>query len=132
MEQTALGGSARPESDSMVRRLYSAPFVFFRPFPWEASGAMALIASLEGVLLGLLLVRHRTSVRGWFRGGSRDPVFLLSLFIVLGFSLALSAISNWGIVGRHRTMALPFLFVLACSVSPTSGTAGRSRVKTVF
>jgi hypothetical protein len=89
----------------------------FRPFPWEAGGLFPTLTSLEGVLLGLLIVlRRRQIVRGLARWRSNGMV-LLTAAAFLAFSVILSSLSNFGLLARQRTQVLPFLFMLICMVA---------------
>jgi len=86
--------------------------VVLRPFPWEAHNNDALMSSLETV--GLLVVigfswqRLLSVVTLWRR---RGYVTFAAVFVML-FVWAFSAISNFGILVRQRSLMLPFLFVL--------------------
>ena len=89
--------------------------VLLRPYPWQASGGPALLASLEGVFLVLLLlVRWRDLVRvprlAWQRAGIAFGLTYVILFIV-----AFSNIGNAGILARQRTQVMPFLLIAVCA-----------------
>ena len=94
--------------------------VLLRPYPWQASGVPALIASLEGVVLvGLLVVNARKLARlprlAWRRSGVAFGLAYLTLFIV-----AFSNIGNAGILARQRTQVMPFLLLAVCAVAGAS------------
>src|SRR5262249_13649975 len=52
---SAYGGSATAANESFTSRLLQAPFLMFRPFPWEVHNFQAAVASIEGALLFFLL-----------------------------------------------------------------------------
>ncbi len=89
----------------------------FRPFPWEAGGLFPTLTSLEGVVLGLLIVLRRRQI---WRGLARwrtNGMMLFASAAFLAFSVILSSLSNFGLLARQRTQVLPFLFMLICMVS---------------
>lgn len=86
--------------------------VLFRPFPWEAGNPLALVASLEGlVLLGLFMVSWRRVV-GAVRSVLRTPYVVLCLCYSVLFVFGFSSFANFGILTRQRVQVLPFLVVL--------------------
>jgi len=87
----------------------AAVTVLFRPFPFEAGSAVALIASLEGLVLLVLLVR---SVPRW-RLVPRIPYAVFAATYTVLFIFAFSALSNFGILVRQRTQLLPLVLVIA-------------------
>ena len=91
--------------------------VLLRPYPWQASSGPALIASLEGVLLLLLVIlRWRDLARvpqlAWRKTGVAFGLTYLLLFIV-----AFSNIGNAGILARQRTQVMPFLLIAVCAAA---------------
>ena len=114
MEQTAQGGSvfaAQP-----VRGPADLPAAFvnvmLRPFAWQADNPLALVASLEGiVLIGVLVVRAPAVVRiprlAWQHRGVAFGAAFVTLFV-----LAFSNIANAGILARQRTQLFPFLILV--------------------
>jgi hypothetical protein len=94
--------------------------VIARPFPWEAGGAQ-LLASMEMVALGgictvALLRRRKALLRAMLQ---RWPRF--AAVYVLGFAWGFSAVANFGILARQRSLMLPFLFVLVAMACRPSG-----------
>lgn len=87
--------------------------VLFRPFPWEAPNAFAMISALEGVVLAGLLLRaipgfaHQGKLL-FQRGQLLFAVGFTSVFIFL-----FSAIGNFGILSRQRAQVIPFVLVIA-------------------
>lgn len=110
-------------ADDPVGLVLSTTTVLFRPFPYEASNAQAALASLESVVLGgIVLVALR-------RGGLRLIVALRRRYVrfavgyLLAFAVGFSAIANFGILVRQRSLALPFLFVWLAAAPPGHGPA---------
>jgi hypothetical protein len=109
---SSAGGSGF--SGSFSTRILFAPFLLFRPFPWEINSAVAALASLEGLALAVLFWRRRRNlwyaVQNW-----RNPFIIFVLAFSLQFVVAFSAaISNFGILTRERVMLLPIAVMLVC------------------
>lgn len=113
-EQTAQGGSEFEGSDG--RSLTDLPSaivaVLFRPFPFEATNAQSLFASLEGVVLMLLFARSWRRLRSVPSMVLRVPYLALIITYCLGFVIAFSTFGNFGILARQRVQLFPFLLVL--------------------
>jgi hypothetical protein len=110
---TNVGGSALGIA-ALGERLSLGPFFLFRPFPWEISSPMALLVSIEGLFLLWLFWSRRRSLKVALRSALRDPYLLFQLIFVIGFVVAFSSISNWGIIARQRVMIYPMIFFLLC------------------
>lgn len=113
-QHTAQGGSA--VVGAPVRNPLDIPEaalrVLFRPLPYEAHNAQAMLSALEGAaLLALVLWRLPTMLRNGRLVMAR-PYLLYSLAFVVEFIVAFSTIFNLGILARQRTQALPFLLAL--------------------
>jgi len=92
----------------------AAVTVLFRPFPIEVGSTQAMVASLEGAfLLVLVVVRIRWVVTA-FKSILRLPYVAFAFFYVGMFVVAYSSISNFGLLARQRVQALPVLLVLLC------------------
>lgn len=102
-----------PSASQLVRFLPGAVFTFlFRPLVFEAHNLVAVLAALDGTLL-LILVLWRW--RYWLAAmGSalNDPFVAFCCVVFLLFTAGLSFEGNFGVIVRHRTMVLPFLFIL--------------------
>jgi hypothetical protein len=113
--RTDEAGSAyvNTNTDLSIRRFPDAfVSVLFRPFPYEAHNAQALIASLEGaVVLALFVVSWRRVV-GAVRSVLRTPYVVLCCCYTVLFVFGFSSFSNFGIVTRQRVQVLPFVLVL--------------------
>jgi hypothetical protein len=86
--------------------------VLFRPLVIEATNLQTLASALEGsFLIVLTLVRVRW-VLAALRSIRRQPFVALAIGY-LGVSIvALSTLSNFGILTRQRTLLFPLYFVL--------------------
>jgi hypothetical protein len=128
-DQSSKGGSqfnvARPKSPAEYPQALVT--VLFRPFPWEAGNAQALVAAAEG---GVLLVLFVMSVPRLLR----LPRFIVSTpyvaFVVAYtamFVYAFSSVGNFGIIARQRTQVLPMVLVLVALPLVERLPAGRRR-----
>lgn len=88
--------------------------VLFRPFPFEAGSPIALVSSLEGVFLMVMVYRSRSRLRGLVRYGRRTPYIAYCFGTMMTFIFAFSSFSNFGILARQRTQVLPFFLALVC------------------
>ncbi|HEX8272056.1 MAG TPA: hypothetical protein VF615_05360 [Longimicrobiaceae bacterium] len=84
----------------------------FRPFPWEAGGALGLFAALENLVLLLLTLRMLGRFRGrpgLFRSVLRAPMFTTCLVFVALYGIAVGASTpNLGSISRYRLPLIPF------------------------
>jgi hypothetical protein len=91
--------------------------VNFRPFPWEAGSLPPALAAVEGLfLLGLVVVRVRAIGRGLAQWRSNGMIIVV-VGAWLALSIVLSALTNFGLLARQRTQALPYLLMMI-SVAP--------------
>jgi len=98
----------------------------FRPFPWEAGGLFPTLTSLEGVLVGVLIVSRRREILRGLRQWRSNGMVLFAVAAFLGLSVILSSLANFGLLARERTQVLPFLFMLICMVKkPRRAPPGR-------
>ncbi len=114
-KSTQIGGSAFNADQSLPMRIAESPFLMFRPFPWEVSGGMSAVASVEALgLLWFAWKRRRrmlAALRNW-----REPFVAFILVYSLIFSVAFAAAtSNFGILVRERIMMVPLLLMLFCA-----------------
>ncbi len=100
--------------------------VFLRPFPWEIDSGLQITASMESVLLAILLVVRFKSLRIAFTR-SRESPFLMFCWVLSGlYAIAFSSFSNFGLLVRERSLVLPALLVLL-SVEPKRDRLRRER-----
>ena len=112
--QTAQGGSAFQAIDitNPLNYPWALVTLLFRPFPWEAHNVLALIQSLEGVLLiGLVLWRIKSLGKAVVSSIS-DRYLRFIVVYAIGFTIAFAIVANFGIIARERVMFLPFVFML--------------------
>lgn len=103
--------------------------VLFRPYPWEANSAQALVTSAEGTVL---LVLFATSVGRLLKVPSlmlRVPYVAYCVSYTAMFIIAFSSIGNFGIITRQRTQVMPFLLVLLAI--PTEARRAQNRPPTL-
>lgn len=116
-DQTAIGGSsfdAQPVR-SPLDLPEAAVGVVLRPFPWQADGAPALAASLEGLMLAGLALWNWRVVGRLFKMAFNARAVAFCLSYVVLFIVAFSNINNAGILARQRTQMIPFLLFAGCA-----------------
>jgi hypothetical protein len=86
--------------------------VLFRPLPFEAGNGQAMMAAVESSALLALVVLRFGWVMAALRSLRRQPYVAYASAFAIGAVLALSAVANFGILARQRTLALPALMVL--------------------
>jgi len=108
-----IGGSAFGEGESVEQRLAQSPVLMFRPFPWEANNLTAVLTSVEGVMLFLVVFLRRRSLFRLLRNARSSPLAVFALLFFLMFSFVFSiSISNFGLLARQRVMVLPLVLTL--------------------
>ena len=112
--QTAQGGSTFSPADPQnpLGYVVATVTILFRPLPIESHGAEQIVTSLEGMFLfGLVLAswRRLASIFGRLRS---QPYVTYAVVYLLMFFFAFGTISNFGILARQRSQAMPFVFVL--------------------
>jgi hypothetical protein len=124
-----VGGSAfGDESSTQIGRLAQAPFLMFRPFPWETNNGPALIASCEGVVLLFLVVLRRDSLFRVVLNARDTPLIIFSICFFLIFSIVFSvSLSNFGLLARQRVMVLPL--VLTLLLASKSSVVARRKIR---
>jgi hypothetical protein len=117
---------------SLFGRMASAPFLLFRPFPWEINNFQAAVACAETLfLLGLLWV-FRAQLKAAAQRWRRDPFLLFIFLYVIGFTVIVgSTFFNIGLIARQRVMMLPFALMLLCLYSGESASHRRKPTKAV-
>jgi hypothetical protein len=86
--------------------------VLLRPFPYEASGPLPLLSSLEGLLLLALLWRFGRPLLKLPRYLRKHPYVTFCVSYVLFYAVVFSGFSNFGILVRQRSLVLPAFLVL--------------------
>ncbi len=104
---------------SLPTRLAMAPFLPFRPFPWEVHSIQMAIASLEGMVLMTLFWMRRRKIWRALGGWRENPFLFMAAIYCVEFLLVFSAASgNFGTLSRQRVMMLPLLILLCCAWEP--------------
>src|SRR5581483_550058 len=117
--QTNEGGSSfdsgTPKTDFSPSRFPMAMLsVLFRPFPWEAHNAQAVIAAVEGSALLVTFVLSWRRVVGAVRSFLRTPYVLLCCVYSVVFIYGFASFANFGVLTRQRVQVLPLALVLVC------------------
>lgn len=86
--------------------------VLFRPWPWEAGSAQALIASVEGMMLLVIGAASVSQLLKLPKYLFQVPYVAYALTYTVMFVIAFSSIGNFGILTRQRTQVLPLALVL--------------------
>jgi hypothetical protein len=112
--RSSQGGSSfeATEARSVTQIPQAVIAVLFRPFPWEAHNAQALIASAEGSFLLLLLFASRRRLRRLLVLARQRPYVTLVLIYSVLFAIAFSSLGNFGILTRQRVQLFPFFLTL--------------------
>lgn len=113
---TSDGGSqfeARRATDP-VGLLLGIPSVLLRPFPHEASSGLQLATSFEGVGVVLLAALSWRRLRSLPQLFGRNALVRFTTVYVVGFVVAFSVVSNFGILARQRVQVWPLFLILLC------------------
>jgi len=86
--------------------------VLLQPFPWEVETRVQLLASLECAALALFIVYRFKSLRTSLTRARSTPFLIYCWTFVLLYAVTFSAIANYGLLTRQRSLALPAFFVL--------------------
>ena len=86
--------------------------ILFRPLPTESSGAEQIATALEALFLFVLCAASWRRIVSLFGRLRSEPYVTYAVVYLLIFFFAFGTISNFGILARQRTQALPFVFVL--------------------
>jgi hypothetical protein len=115
-QNTHSGGSAFGDVNApLVQRIITAPFLLFRPFPWEVHNFTAAIASLEGILVAGLFWKRRHYLIAALRQWRTHALYSFIIGYAGIFTIVFAAsMTNFGIVVRQRVMLLPCVLLLIC------------------
>jgi hypothetical protein len=86
--------------------------VMFRPFPHEAGSGAMLLTSLEALVLVVLTVGAVPRVVAGLRTIRDEAYVAYAASFTAIFVYLFSALGNFGILARQRTMTVPLLLVL--------------------
>lgn len=116
---TAYGGSAFQQSSSWPVRLAMAPFLMFRPFPWEIRSAQMAVSALESLWMLVLFWNRRRQVMDAIRRARDIPILGFAILFTLEFAFTMApGIGNFGLLVRQRVMVLPYTTLLLCMYAP--------------
>lgn len=102
---------------SLTFRLLAAPFLLFRPFPWEVRNPQMAICSIEGFTLMIFFWKRRKAVLPTMQRCRESPFFLFSWIYLVEFSfLFAGAMTNFGLLARERDMLIPVAVMTFLSV----------------
>ena len=112
-QQSGQGGSEfeAPRVKSPLEFPNAMLAVLFRPWPWEANSAQALIASAEGTMLLALGIASFPRLLRLPKYLFQVPYVAYAATYTILFVFAFSSIGNFGILTRQRTQVLPMLLV---------------------
>ncbi len=123
---SATGGSQFSGAGSFVLDVLNAPFLLFRPFPWEVRSAQAAIAGAEALLLLYLVFRQRRVISAALLSWRENAVVLFIVLYAVQFSVVFAiSIRNFGLLARERVMLVPLVVLLLC-FRPASALHDRS------
>lgn len=112
--RTQQGGSA--VDGEVATSLSSLPGallrVLFRPLPYEAHNAQAMISAMEGAILLVFTVWRLPWIVRNIRHLRNHPYVIVSFGFTIAFVVVFSSIFNFGILARQRSQVLPFLLAL--------------------
>src|SRR6266403_361556 len=126
-----LSGSAF--GGSLTYRLAAAPFLLFRPLPWEVRNPQMAIAAIEALGLMIFAWRRRRLVWSSVRK-CRENAFVIFLWLYfLEFSLLFAgAMTNFGLLVRQKDMLIPVALMIFLSQPLGSVKRLRSRDTNCF
>ena len=112
-------GHRKFDAPSITDPLYAPKALvtgIFRPFPWEAHNAAALMQAVDGVLLIGLMLWRAPSIGRAFRYARSNPFVIFIIVFTLMMTVALVSFANFGTLARYRVMLIPFLLMLMAFV----------------
>jgi len=86
--------------------------VLFRPFPHETGSIAMLLTSIEALVLAALVVAAIPRIVSAMQHVRSDTYPVYAMAFVIVFVYLFSAMGNFGILARQRTMVLPLVLVL--------------------
>jgi hypothetical protein len=102
--------------------------VLLRPFPWEVSSPLQILASLEGLALAGFIVYRRRSLAISLRRLRSSPFLFYCWAVTLLYAITFQAFANFGLLVRERSLVLPALYVLLC-LEPGPGDEEQSEAR---
>lgn len=84
----------------------------FRPFVWEAFNTLSLLASLENLVLTLVVLQGLFALRRAFRSTERVLLVATLVYALLLITFLALSTPNFGTLSRYRIGALPVIILL--------------------
>ena len=127
LERTADGGSQFTpiRITGPGNLVQGAVSVIFRPFLIEATNLLQLLGSIESLAMMALAARSWKRIRRVPRLFLTNAYVRFSVIFTMGFVVAFSVISNFGILTRQRAQLWPILLVLFALAPATDAGPGR-------
>ena len=125
--RTDEGGSGFTAADPRNPLGYaeSVVTVLFRPFPIEVHGIEQLGTSIEALFLAAMLAFSARRLVSIPRRLRAEPYVTYALVYLLMFFFAFGTVSNFGLLARERSQAMPLVFVLlSVSAAPIASARG--------
>jgi hypothetical protein len=97
--------------------------VLLQPFPWQVETRLQILASLECAAMAVFIVYRFRSLTLSLTRARATPFLIYCWTFVLLYAITFSAVANYGLLTRQRSLALPALFVLL-SVEPALARSG--------
>jgi hypothetical protein len=113
-QMAATGGGSEflpPVAFTLLGPIYALITVLFRPLPWEAHNAQAMVSALESTAWLVFFWYRRRVFWGRLQAMFRDPWLAFAAAYSAMMILALTVAGNFGILVRQRTNFLPFLWM---------------------
>jgi hypothetical protein len=100
--------------------------VLLRPFPWETTESLQLLASFESVALAAFIAVRFRSLRASITQARERPFLLFCWILIALYAATFASFANFGLLVRQRSLILPAVFVLL-SVEPVRRVTRRRR-----
>ncbi len=116
---SSIGGSQFEGGSSMLFDLLNAPFLLFRPFPWEIRSLQAAIGGMESLIVLALVWTRRKVLRSALLLSRQNAILMFIGIYTVEFSIVFAAaIRNFGLLARQRVMLVPLVMMALCFRSP--------------
>src|ERR1700694_3126532 len=94
-------------------------YVLFDPLPVTAHGTSQRIQSVENLIIIILIIKYRRSLRSSVRVALQRPYVMIAGVFSVAFCYTFAALGNLGLIPRERTLLFPlFLVLLSIPLSP--------------
>lgn len=112
--RSAQGGSSfvAARIDNPLEYPWGLVTVLFRPFPFEAGSLPMLLTSLEALVLVVLVLAAVPRLAAATRTIREEAYVVYAVAFTGVFVYLFSALANFGILARQRSMTLPLVFVV--------------------